>query len=442
MSIVDSILQAVFPHLAPRGALTVITARGTTLAFGDGTGEEIRIRFTDARAELAAVLDPYLYLGRLFMDGRYIVERGTIYRFLELILRETGRHNKVLPAHIINQIRSLVCRLSSRNNLLRSRRNVAHHYDLDARLYRLFLDRDLQYSCAYFERPECTLEEAQLAKMRLVTAKLAVRSDSRVLDIGSGWGTLAFYLKEIAGAREVMGVTLSAEQLSAARASARKRSLNADVNFELRDYRALEGTYDRIVSVGMFEHVGPSYYQTFFEKCCRLLKSDGVMLLHTIGHLDGPYDPNPWIEKYIFPGGHLPALSQIVTAVERSGLIITDVECLRVHYAKTLAEWRERFMARRGEALELYDERFCRMWEFYLAASEASFRYGNLGVWQVQCARSADTLPITRDYISERITDLRNAEMRCGLTEPLRGKVREAELRPIIPIRKHAGRWR
>lgn len=433
----DKILQAVFARLVSRGSLTITTVRGTTLTFGDGTGEEVRVRFTDARAELAVVLDPHLYVGELFMDGRLIVERGTIYGFLELVLRETGGDSKLVLAHIINRIRHLATRLFGGNNPLRSRHNVARHYDLDGRLYRIFLDKDFQYSCAYYERPDCTLEEAQLAKKRLVTAKLAVKPDSRVLDIGSGWGGLALYMKEIAGAREVLGITLSTEQLSAARERARERGLEADVNFELQDYRTLEGTFDRIVSVGMFEHVGPRYYQTFFDKCHELLAPDGVMLLHTIGFLDGPWDPNPWIDKYIFPGGHLPALSQIVTAIERSGLIVTDIECLRLHYAKTLVEWRRRFMARREEVLDLYDERFCRMWEFYFAGSEASFRYGNLGVFQIQCAHHVDALPITRDYIAARISDLRNTEVRCGVTESLRGKVREAEVRPIIPRRKH-----
>ena len=437
IAMMDKILQTIFTRLVSRGALTVITARGTTLTFGDGTGEEVRVRFTDTRAELAAILDPHLYLGELLMDGRFVVERGTIYEFLELVLRETGDHTKVLHTHIINRIRHLARGLLGGNNPLRSRRNVAHHYDLDRRLYRLFLDKDFQYSCAYFERPDCTLEEAQLAKKRLVTAKLAIKPDSRVLDIGSGWGGLALYMKEIAGAGEVLGVTLSIEQLAAARERARERGLEAGVTFELQDYRALEGTFDRIVSVGMFEHVGPRYYQTFFDKCHQLLAPDGLMLLHTIGHLDGPWDPNPWLDRYIFPGGHLPALSQMITAIERSGLIITDVECLRLHYAKTLAEWRRRFLARRNEVLALYDERFCRMWEFYLASCEASFRYGTLCVFQVQCAHRLDTLPITRDYITARISDLRNTEIRRGVTPSLRGKVREAGVQSIVRRRNH-----
>jgi len=436
-AMMDKILKTFLDRVVLHGALTVITARGTTLTFGDGTGEEVRVRFTDTRAEMGVILDSGLSVGELFMDGRLVVERGTIYDFLELVLREGNYGTEVLFNKIVSYIRRLTRDLFSGNNPLRARRNVAHHYDLNGGLYRLFLDKDMQYSCAYFESPDCTLEEAQLAKKRLVTAKLAVKPESRVLDIGSGWGGLALYLKEIAGAREVLGITLSTEQLAVARERAKERGLDTDVNFELQDYRALKGTFDSIVSVGMFEHVGPRYYQTFFEKCHDLLAPDGVMLLHTIGHLDVPWEPNPWIEKYIFPGGHLPALSQIVPAIERSGLIVTDVECLRLHYAKTLAEWRRQFMARRDAALALYDERFCRMWEFYLASCEASFRYGNLGVFQVQCAHHVDALPITRDYISARILALRNAEMRYGSTQSLRGKVREAEIRPITPRRRH-----
>jgi cyclopropane-fatty-acyl-phospholipid synthase len=287
----------------------------------------------------------------------------------------------------------------SRNNPWRARRNVAHHYDLDHRLYRLFLDEDFQYSCAYFERPDLTLEEAQLAKKRLVTAKLVLEPDSRVLDIGSGWGGLALYIKEIGGAADVLGITLSNEQLEVSAARARERGLDGSVRFAMQDYRDLKGAFDRIVSVGMFEHVGPRFYRTYFGKCRELLKPDGVMLLHTIGLLDGPWYPNPWLEKYIFPGGQLPALSEITPAIERSGLIVTDVECLRLHYAETLAEWRRRFMARRAEAAALYDERFCRMWEFYLAGSEATFRHSGHMVFQIQLARKVDAVPLTRDYI-------------------------------------------
>jgi cyclopropane-fatty-acyl-phospholipid synthase len=409
----ERILAAILSGLVQRGALTVVSARGRYHTFGDGSGEEVRVRFADAGAERAMVLNPELYLGELFMDGRLVVERGTIYDFLALLLRDATFDERSLPMRALGKMRLLTRNFMSRNNLRRARRNVAHHYDLDHRLYELFLDADRQYSCAYFERPDCTLDEAQLAKKRLVTAKLLVEPDSSVLDIGSGWGGLGLYIKQIGGAREVQGITLSTEQLEVARERAVRAGVGDSVRFVLKDYREVEGSFDRIVSVGMFEHVGPRFYDTYFSKCRALLKPDGVMLLHTIGHLDGPWYPNPWLDKYIFPGGQLPALSEIVPAVERAGLLITDVECLRLHYAATLASWRQRFMARREEARALYDERFCRMWEYYLACCEAAFRYQNVAVFQIQCARCVDAVPLTRDYIAERMVDLhmREAEM-------------------------------
>ncbi len=419
----EKLLIALFSRCVARGALTVETAHGKKLMFGDGTGEEVRVRLTDAGAERALILNPELHAGELFMDGRLLIERGTIFDFLALVLRDPRPHS--LPLRLLKHVRMMKRRFVSRNNPWRARRNVAHHYDLDHRLYRLFLDEDFQYSCAYFERPGITLEEAQLAKKRLITAKLVLEPDSRVLDIGSGWGGLGLYIKEIGGAADVLGITLSTEQLQVATDRARERGLQDSVRFALQDYRAVTGAFDRIVSVGMFEHVGTRFYRTYFRKCRELLKPDGVMLLHTIGLMDGPWYPNPWLDKYIFPGGQLPALSEIVTAIERAGLIVTDVECLRLHYAETLAEWRRRFMARRHEALALYDERFCRMWEFYLAACEAAFRFHGAAVFQVQCARRQEAVPVTRDYIAERVHDLRMREAQLaaeadpGTVEPL-----------------------
>jgi cyclopropane-fatty-acyl-phospholipid synthase len=406
----EKVLTALLSRLVNRGALTVVTPSGAEFVFGDGTGEEVRVRFADTAAERALLLNPDLRLGELFMDGRLIVERGTIYDFLAVLLRGTSSLPRPLAIRMIDYIRFLKRRSISDNKPWRSRRNVAHHYDLDHRLYRLFLDKDFQYSCAYFEHPGQSLEEAQLAKKRLITAKLLVEPDSRVLDIGSGWGGLGLYVKQMGGAADVLGVTLSAEQLSVSRARAREQGLENSVRFALQDYRDVDGSFDRIVSVGMFEHVGPRFYGTYFRKCRQLLKPDGVMLLHTIGLMEGPWYPNPWLDKYIFPGGQLPALSEIVPAIERAGLVVTDVECLRLHYAETLAEWRRRFMANRDEALALYDERFCRMWEFYLAACEAAFRFQDVAVFQVQCARSLETVPLTRDYILERIHDLKMQE--------------------------------
>jgi cyclopropane-fatty-acyl-phospholipid synthase len=406
----EKLLTAVLSGLVQRGALTIVTARGREYSFGDGTGEEVRVRFGDSGAERSTVFNPELRLGELFMDGRLVVERGTIYDFLALVLRDAKAGRPSLPARLLGKLRFLTRSAVSRNNPWRARRNVAHHYDLDRRLYELFLDADQQYSCAYFERPDYTLEEAQLAKKRLITAKLLVEPDSRVLDIGCGWGGLALYLKRLGGARQVQGITLSSEQLQVARGRAADAGIDDSVRFILQDYRDVEGSFDRIVSVGMFEHVGPRFYPGYFNKCRQLLKPDGVMVLHTIGLLDGPWYPNPWLDKYIFPGGQLPALSEIVPAIERAGLLVTDVECLRMHYAETLANWRRRFMARRDEALALYDERFCRMWEYYLACCEAAFRYQDVAVFQIQCARRADAVPLTRDYIAERMHDLRMRE--------------------------------
>jgi len=413
----EKVLTAVLSRLVGRGALTVVAASGAEYEFGDGTGPEVRARFADPAAERLLLVNPELRLGELFMDGRLILERGTIYDFLAVVMSGTSSASRPMAVRVLDWFRFLKRRSISDNKPWRSRRNVAHHYDLDHRLYRLFLDKDFQYSCAYFEHPGQSLEEAQLAKKRLVTAKALIEPDHSVLDIGSGWGGLGLYAKEVGGASDVLGITLSTEQLSVARARAREHGLEDSVRFALQDYRNVDGAFDRIVSVGMFEHVGPRFYGTYFRKCRELLKPDGVMVLHTIGLLDGPWYPNPWLDKYIFPGGQLPALSEIIPAVERAGLIVTDVECLRLHYAATLAEWRRRFMAHRSEALELYDERFCRMWEFYLAACEAAFRFQHTAVFQVQCARRQEAVPLTRDYIAERMHDLRLREAELSSVE-------------------------
>lgn len=430
----ERLLSKVFSQLVQRGSLTVVTARGREWTFGDGTGEEVRVRFLDPAAQRALVLNPELRLGELFMDGRIIVERGTIYDFLKVLLQDAKAEQRSLPARVLGKLRYLTRSTVSRNNnRWRSRRNVAHHYDLDHRLYEMFLDADRQYSCAYFERPDCTLDEAQIAKKRLITAKLLVEPDSRVLDIGSGWGGLALYIKEIGGARQVHGITLSSEQLQIARERAEAAGVDDSVRFMLQDYREVEGSFDRIVSVGMFEHVGPRFYHAYFDKCRQLLKPDGVMVMHTIGHMDGPWYPNPWLDKYIFPGGHLPAMSEIIPAVERAGLIVTDVECLRMHYAETLLNWRRRFMEKRAEALALYDERFCRMWEFYLACCEAAFRFQNVAVFQVQCARSAYAVPLTRGYIAERYEDLRMRETEFAARQATAAVPASSE---PVPLRK------
>jgi len=295
------------------------------------------------------------------------------------------------------------------NPRTRSRNNVAHHYDLDARLYSLFLDADKQYSCAYFEGPDATLDDAQLAKKRHLAAKMLIEKGQRVLDIGSGWGGLGLYLAEMTGAN-VTGVTLSTEQLQVANARAGEKNLKDRAKFLLEDYRDIPGPFHRIVSVGMFEHVGVDHYDTYFKRCAELLTEDGVMVLHSIGRPEGPGITNPWVAKYIFPGGYIPALSEVLPAIERAGLLVSDIEILRLHYAETLKAWRERFMARREEAVRLYDERFARMWEFYLAASEMSFRMQNVMNFQIQLTKRQDVVPFTRDYIGQEEARLRARE--------------------------------
>jgi cyclopropane-fatty-acyl-phospholipid synthase len=306
-------------------------------------------------------------------------------------------------------LRYLVRHVRQFNPRRRSKNNVAHHYDLDGRLYSLFLDADKQYSCGYFEGPDATLDDAQLAKKRHIAAKLLIRPGDKVLDIGSGWGGLGLYLAEMTGAN-VTGVTLSTEQLQASNARAAEKKLTRSAKFFLEDYRDIPGPFDRIVSVGMFEHVGVDFYDTYFKRCADLLADDGVMLLHSIGRSDGPDVTNPWIAKYIFPGGYIPALSEVMPAIERAGLLVCDIEILRLHYAETLKAWRERFMARREEAVRLYDERFARMWEFYLACSEMSFRKQNLMNFQIQFAKRQGVVPMTRDYLTREEAELRRME--------------------------------
>ncbi len=390
------VLRAFFDRIIRTGTVTV-ESPGSRFQVGDGTGNPIRIRLHDRRAVFQLITDPSAALGDLYMDGRLTVEEGSIYDLLALSWRNLGLAEPPGPAKAWAALRRATRRLSQLNDMRRAKKNVAHHYDLDRRLYSLFLDADWQYSCAYFEHPHQSLEAAQQAKKRHIAAKLWLKPGSRVLDIGSGWGGLAIYLERMCGAN-VTGVTLSEEQLSIA---GQRAGSSKNVSFRLQDYRDVTGQYDRIVSVGMFEHVGLPYYGTYFKTAAERLEHDGVMLLHTIGRIDRPGPTNPWMAKYIFPGGYVPALSDVMPAIERAGLIVTDVEVLRLHYAETLRAWRERFLEKRDAARTLYDERFCRMWEFYLACCETAFRFGNLFVFQIKLAKHLADLPITRDYIAE-----------------------------------------
>ena len=405
----EKLLYLAFTRAVKHGTLEVITAGGQHLTFGNETEPRVSIRFADAAAQMALCLHPELKLGELFVDGRLVIERGTMLDLLQLLLQDTHGQLHELPLRRLRRIRHWMMRRAE-NDASRSKRNVAHHYDLDGRLYALFLDSDRQYSCAYFDHPDASLEEAQAAKKRHIAAKLLVDRGHSVLDIGSGWGGMGLYLAQVAGAGSVRGITLSEEQLEASRRRSATACLQDRVQFELEDYRATKGTFDRVVSVGMFEHVGVPSYDAYFQACRSLLKEDGVMLLHTIGRSGTPYPTNPWITKYIFPGGHLPVLSEMMPAIERAGLIVTDLEILRLHYAYTLKAWRERFMAHREEVLRLYDERFCRMWECYLAKSESAFRWQDAVVFQLQLTRRNDVVPVTRDYIAEREAALKEAE--------------------------------
>ncbi|MBX9712029.1 MAG: cyclopropane-fatty-acyl-phospholipid synthase family protein [Xanthobacteraceae bacterium] len=393
------------------GSITFITSDGRSFTCGDSTGEPVAARFVTAAAEWRFLLDPELALGEIYTDGLFVMEKGSIADLLAIGLAQPF----VMPrwVKLIDFLRFMMRGWHQFNTLTRAQRNISSHYDLDGRLYSLFLDADKQYSCAYFETPDSTLDDAQLAKKRHIAAKLLVRPGYRVLDIGSGWGGLGLYLAEITGA-DVTGVTLSQEQLQVSNARAGEKNLTQSARFVLQDYRIIPGPFQRIVSVGMFEHVGVDYYETFFRRCAELMTDDGVMLLHAIGRPEGPGITNPWIAKYIFPGGYIPALSEVLPSIERSGLLVEDIEILRLHYAETLKAWRERFLARREEAARLYDERFVRMWEFYLAVSEMSFRKQNVMVFQIQLSKRQDVVPITRDYITAEEQRLRGVEAAKG----------------------------
>lgn len=395
------VLKRIVDRLAGTGNLKITGPNGITHAFGDGGGPPVHVRINTKRAETAIALDPMLALPEAFMDGDVDFLEGDVLALLHMVYVNMGPNGiEAAWTRAVEGLRVAFRRLHQMNTAARSRRNVQRHYDLSGEIYKLFLDTDMQYSCAYFERPDMTLEEAQLAKKRHIAAKLRVQPGQSVLDIGSGWGGLGLYLAKTFEA-DVLGVTLSTEQHAVSTDRAHQQGLDRHVHFELRDYRDLSERFDRIVSVGMFEHVGVNHYRTFFDKCATLLKPDGVMVLHSIGRFGPPTATAAFIRKHIFPGGYIPALSEVLPAIEKSGLMTTDVEILRLHYADTLKHWRERFLANRDKAKAIYDERFCRMWEFYLSGSEAAFRWQDLMVFQIQLTKKNDVLPVTRGYIEK-----------------------------------------
>ncbi len=405
----DSLFESFIRNFVRRGSLEIETQSGRRIEAGDGTGPRLGIRLRDGQAEARLLRDPELAFGELYMNGAVEVTQGTLFDVMQLCLRNMAQEGEARWHTLLRHIRAHLRTWQQNNDLHHARRNVEHHYDLDARLYDFFLDADRQYSCAYYETDAGSLEEAQRAKKRHIAAKILIEPGQSVLDIGCGWGGMALYLASVCGAR-VTGITLSDEQLALARQRASASGLAQPPEFRLQDYRDVSTRFDRIVSVGMFEHVGIGYYDVFFRKLAGLLEDDGVALLHTIGRPDIPCPTNPFIAKYIFPGGHLPTLSEIMPAIERAGLIVTDIEVLRLHYAETLKDWHTRFKAHRAEISRLYDERFCRMWEFYLAGSEATFRLGQGVVFQIQMARRVDAVPITRDYIARNEDALRLRE--------------------------------
>jgi cyclopropane-fatty-acyl-phospholipid synthase len=391
-------LEALLRHWIHTGSMELSIAGSRRAMIGDGSPPTLAVAISSRfwAAKIAAF--PETAVGDAYMDGALVLERGDIYDLLELAGRNAARRPSARHVSGFRRWRHDV--LATRNARRQARRNVHRHYDLSNTFYRRFLDADLQYSCAYFDRPDLTLEEAQRAKQRHIEAKLLLRPGLRVLDIGCGWGGLALRLAADSEAA-VDGVTLSTEQLALAQSRAEEAGLERRVRYSLTDYRDVVGPYDRIVSVGMFEHVGRPNYVAYFRQVRRLLADDGVALIHSIGRADPPGVTQPWLAKHIFPGGYIPALSEALAAVEEAGLYVTDVEVLRLHYAETLRAWRRRFAVARPTVEQIRGERFCRMWEFYLAASEIGFRYAGHMVFQLQLTRRIDALPITRAYIAD-----------------------------------------
>lgn len=388
-------LHSMLSRFVRLGRLTVTEYGKPPRTYGDGSWPEVAVRIGKGWAARIA-LNPDMALGEAYMEGGLVLETGTLWDLCELVGRNfRDRGPPTLVERLVNGSRRT---LQQWNDRSAARRNVAHHYDLSYELYQRFLDRDMQYSCAYFLRPDMTLDEAQQAKKTHIAAKLLIEPGMRVLDIGCGWGGMGLELAGRYGAN-VLGITLSKEQLAVARARVKTANLDQRAHFSLTDYRDVEGPFDRIVSVGMFEHVGAPNFRAYFEQVARLLTDDGVALIHSIGRRNSPGVTQPWIAKYIFPGGYIPALSQMTAAIEDAGLWITDIEIQRLHYAETLKIWRERFTAQWDEIAALYDERFCRMWEAYLALSELGFRYGPNMVVQVQLTKRVGAAPWTRDYM-------------------------------------------
>ncbi len=360
--------------------------------------DPIKIKLLDKNLSYKLLMNPDLYFGEAYTDGSLIIENGTLTEFLEIAFRNIGRGYINIYWKILKKIKGNYRYLTNFNKIVKSKKNVSHHYDISEKLYDLFLDENRQYSCAYFKNENETLEEAQNNKIDHIIKKLKIEPDQKVLDIGSGWGTLALSIANKTKA-SVTGITLSENQLEYSLKKAKEMNLSNQVDFKLIDYRQLNEKFDRIVSVGMFEHVGRKFYSTYFNQVSKLLKEKGIALIHTIGSSNPPRDPQPWITKYIFPGGYTPSLSEVSRPIENSGLIISDMEVLRMHYAHTLRHWKERFLSKKEDVLGMFDEKFYRMWEFYLASCEMAFKWGDQVVFQFQLSKDNSSVPNTRDYI-------------------------------------------
>ena len=358
----------------------------------------IVIKLLDQKLMQKLLINPDLYFGEAYMNGSLVIENGTLTEFLELAFKNIGRGNINSYGAIIKKIRGTFGYLTNLNKIIKSKENVAHHYDISEKLYDLFLDENRQYSCAYFKNENDTLEQAQSNKIDHIIKKLNIQPNQKVLDIGSGWGTLALAIAKKTNAT-VTGITLSENQFEYSNNKAKEMNLSNQVDFKLIDYRQLNEKFDRVVSVGMFEHVGRNFYKTYFNTVFKLLSEKGIALIHTIGSSMPPRDPQPWIQKYIFPGGYTPSLSEVAKPIEKSGLIVSDIEVLRMHYAHTLRNWKERFLSKKDIVLGMFDEKFFRMWEFYLASCEMAFKWGDQVVFQLQLSKDNISVPNTRDYI-------------------------------------------
>ena len=385
--------------LIKQDGFELIDANSKKYVIGNPIKEKpIVLKLLDQKLMQKLLINPDLYFGEAYMNGSLVIENGTITEFLDLAFRNIGRGDINFYGTVIKKIKGTFRYLTSFNKILKSKENVAHHYDISEKLYDLFLDKNRQYSCAYFKNDNDTLEEAQKNKMHHIIRKLNIKPNQKVLDIGSGWGTLALEIAKETNA-SVTGITLSENQFEYSKNKAKEMNLSNQVEFKLIDYRQLNEKFDKIVSVGMFEHVGRKFYRTYFNTVSKLLNEKGIALIHTIGSTMPPRDPQPWITKYIFPGGYTPSLSEAVKPIEDSGLIISDIEVLRLHYAHTLRHWKERFLSKKDAVLDMFDEKFFRMWEFYLASCEMAFKWGDQVVFQFQLTKDNTSVPNTRDYI-------------------------------------------